>query len=119
MTTNRGVDFFDKYSKFFVSIAQHIQNRPEYMQDNQITVLQKTVSKLFALNYAAPHFIYEEDILAVYWRKNNFYLSIELEESGVHSWAATDSNQLAIRKIVWKTRSNKLNDILQIFHIWP
>lgn len=89
MTNNRGVEFFEKYSKLFFSIAQHIQNKPENMQDKQISVVQKTVSKLIALNYEAPHFIYEEDILAMYWRKNDFYLSIELEDSGIHNWAAT------------------------------
>lgn len=83
--------FFKNYYNFFKVLDSYTSEYPNALTAEHKALILRVTGRLLSLQYPAPNFTHEKDTILLYWRKGNHYLSIDLDASNLHAWAATDA----------------------------
>ena len=109
-------EIFESYKPFFTAV-HHYQSSVGGVYDGvddlkspsdlQITAALLGMANLMAALVPAPSPMFLEDgTIGGYWRRNQYYVSIEFEVDGEHTWVGTNGEEF--QSGMWKIPENQM-----------
>ena len=108
-------EFFESYKPFFTAV-HHYQSSVIGVDDGddlkslsnlQITAALLGMANLMAALVPAPSPMFLEDgTIGGYWRRNQYYVSIDFEVDGEHTWVGTNGEEF--QSGTWKLPGNQM-----------